>query len=139
MRVKALRGESNTGLLEPCSGVELKTTGNVTTGKRVEFDWIEIKKGRYIHQNCSHPLRSGDENYFKRIHGLEYKNRKIYWLYTFGSMDKPQGHHVGFSWWEHQKFLWLQEMHWLQKENNIRYMVNLIFLVLGVVIAFKQL
>ena len=139
MKVKALAGEANTGLLKPCGGMISETIGNTITSKRVEFDWIEIKKGRYIQNGTSHPLRSGDEKYYKRIYGLEYENRKVYWLDTFGKHYSNHGNHVGFSWWEHQNFLWRQNDHWLQSEENVRYIVNVIFLAIGVVIGLKQL
>jgi hypothetical protein len=100
---------------------------------------IEIKKGRYIHDEISHPLYSENEFYFKRIYCLEFKNKKIYYLNTFGKTDRDLGFHIALSKWQNHKFLWLQNRHWLQKEENIRYLVNLLFLVLGAYIAIRNM
>jgi len=96
-----------------------------------------IKKGRYIDKknNLSHPLFDEQNKYYKRIYGLEYKNKKIYYFNTFGKIDNNHGFHVGFDFAQHHKFLWLQGSHWLQKEENIRYCVNIIFLILGLVLG----
>ena len=116
-----------------------ESKGNTITTKRSEFDWIEIKKGRYIQDGTSHPLRSGNEKLYMRIYGLEYKNKRIYWFDTFGKHSTQHGYHVGFSWWQHNRFLWFQKEHWLQKEESIRYIVNILFLVLGAIIGIKQM
>lgn len=139
MKLKALDGEPNSGVLAPCGGMISIKEGNTTTSKRAEFNWIEIKKGRYIQDGTSHPLRSGNDKFYKRIYGLEHENRKVYWLDTFAKHSSSHGYHVSFNWWEHQKFLWLQGEQWLQREENIRYIVNLVFLVLGVIIGLKQI
>lgn len=93
---------------------------------------IEIKRGRYIRDDISHPLFTTKEIYFQRVYCLEYKNKNIFYLNTFGSSESNAGFHIALSKWETQKFLWLQNKHWLQKEENIRYIVNLLFLIIGV-------
>ena len=128
MKVKCLMGDGNTGLISP-----YKKSG----GK--EFDSVTIKKGRYIYNNTSHPLRGNDEFYYKRNYCLENDGKIIYWLNSFGNHSNHNGMHIGFSWKEHQKFLWMQKEHWLQKEDNIRFIVNVLFLIIGVYIAFKQM
>jgi hypothetical protein len=133
MKVKALDGEDNTGILKPIA----RMISN--TNEPTEFDWIEIKKGRYIQSGTSHPLRSGHEKYYKRIYCLEHGKRIIYWFETFGIYSKDHGVHVSFSWFEHQQFLWKQDDHWLQKEENLRFIVNVIFLIIGVIVAVKGL
>lgn len=140
MKVKGLHSvASNSGLLKPTSGRVTETDGNTTRYIKAEFDWIEVKKGRYIHDGTSHPLRAGDEKYYKRMYCLEHDGRVVYWLDTFGKHSSNHGHHVSFSWREHQTFLWQQNDHWLQKEENVRYIVNVVFLVIGVVIGIKQM
>lgn len=140
MKVKGLQiVASNSGLLIPASGKVTEIDGNYTRYNKSEFDWIEVKKGRYIHDGTSHPIRAGDEKYYKRIYCLEHEGRVVYWLDTFGKHSSNNGHHVSFSWREHQTFLWQQNDHWLQKEENMRYVVNVVFLVIGVVIGIKQM
>lgn len=144
MKVKGLHSvASNSGLLQPTSGRVTVTDGNKMQFINTEFDWLEVKKGRYIQNGISHPLRAGDEKYYKRMYCLEHDGRVVYWLDTYGSHSsnhRPNnGHHVSFSWREHQTFLWQQNDHWLQKEENVRYIVNLVFLIIGVVIGIKQM
>lgn len=99
-----------------------------------------IKKGRYIYKknNLSHPLLDEQNKYYKRIYALEYKNKKIYYFNTFGKIDNNHGFHVGFNFAQHHKFLLLQGNHWLQKEENIRYCVNIIFLIIGLVLGILK-
>ena len=139
MKVKGLEVEINKGMLYPSKGRISEKKENTVKYRNTEFNWIEIKKGRYIQNGTSHPLRSGDDKFYKRMYGLQYKNRKVYWLYVFGNQSSAGGYHVSFNWWEHQSFLLLQGEHWFQKEENIRYIVNLIFLIIGVVIGLKQI
>lgn len=120
-------GTYNTGLISP-----YKQSG----GK--EFDYVTIKKGRYIHNGTSHPLRGTDEFFYHRNYCLESDGKIVYWLDTFGYKSKGTGFHVGFTGSEHHKFLWMQNMHWFQKEDNLRFVVNILFLAIGVYIAFKQ-
>ncbi len=98
-----------------------------------------IKSGRYIRDDTSHPLYSEDEVYFKRIYCLEFKGKKVYFLNRYGKIDNNLGFHIALSKWQNQRFLWLQNRHWLQKEENIRYLVNLLFLILGAYLGFKNL
>lgn len=139
MKVKALDGIPNSGILAPCGGMVSEIIGDTTTSKRTEFDWIEIKKGRYLQNGTSHPLRSGEDKFYKRIYGLEHEGRAVYWFDTFGDHSNHSGYHVSFSWMQQQNFLWKQNDNWLQKEENVRYIVNVVFLVIGVIIGLKQL
>lgn len=101
--------------------------------------FIEIKKGRFIDNNTSHPLYAENEKYFKRIYCLEYYKKRIYFFNRFGIKDSNTGFHVGFTWLQHQRFLFLQNRHWIQKEETIRYVINVIFLIIGAYIGFKNL
>lgn len=117
MKINVLRSnEVNTGNLEKSAG-----------------ETIEIKRGRYIKDNISHPLLTEKENYFCKIYCLEYKKRHIYYLNYFGNNKPPtRGIHIGLTNWQNHKFLWMQNKHWLQKEESIRYIVNILFLIIGV-------
>lgn len=140
MKVEVLWSVSpNTGKLEP----QWKHYNHVDkdSGKPQprEEDYFHIKKGRFEQMGESNPLRSGDERYFKRIQCLEYKNRAIYAFYPYAKIDKNNVFHVGFNWWQHQRFLWMQGDHWFQKEGNIRYVINLIFLSLGLWVGYQNI
>jgi hypothetical protein len=113
-------------------------TGNLASSVPAEI--IEIKRGRYIKNNISHPLFIEKENYFSKIYCLEYNKKHIYYLNFHGSNEPPvRGIHVGLTNWQNQKFLWLQNKHWLQKEESIRYIINILFLIIGVWMSVKSL
>ncbi|MFN8864982.1 MAG: hypothetical protein ACK500_10555 [Flavobacteriales bacterium] len=101
--------------------------------------YVEIRKGRYVDGGLSHPLYSEGEKYFERIYGLEYRNHHVYFFRRFGNGDSKAGFHVGFTRLQHQQFMLLQNSHWIQKEENIRYLVNLVFLVIGAYIGLSNL
>jgi hypothetical protein len=111
------------------------------SGKLTPFEdrYIEIKKGRYVDFDTSHPLYVENEKYFKRVYCLEYFRKRIYYFNRFGNNDINTGFHVGFTWLQNQRFLFLQNRHWVQKEENIRYIVNVIFLIIGAFFGFKNL
>jgi len=124
MKVKIFDSIPNSGIASPVL-------------KNNKFEYLDIKKGRYIHNDCSHPLRIKNNLLYSRVYGLEYKNHKIYWFNIFGNIDTNHGYHIGLNWWQNQRFLFLQNSHWFQKEENIRYIINIIFLVFGLIIAMK--
>jgi hypothetical protein len=99
-----------------------------------------IKGGRYIIENTeeSNPLYDEDNRYFKRVYCLEHNNNKIYWLNLYGSKD-TNGYHIALNYIQYNRFLWLQKLHWLQKEENIRYCVNIFFLIIGLWLSIKKL
>jgi hypothetical protein len=101
---------------------------------------ITIKRGRYIENDgTSHPLYIENDKFFKQIDALSFNKKHIYYITRFGQKESQHGFHIGLSFMENQKFLWLQNKHWLQKEENTRYLINLLFLILGVYIGFKNL
>lgn len=102
-------------------------------------EFLEIKCGGYLVEGESYPLVSEKEKYFQRIYHKKYHNKSIYLLNRFGKIDDSDGYYIGLNSWEKQIFLWLQQKHWLQKEENIRYIVNLVFLVIGAYVALKKL
>ena len=111
-----------------------KSTGEII---RKPEDFVVIKKGRYIQCSTSHALRSGEKRFYRRKQNFEFKGKVIYWFGAFGQME--HGKHIGFNRWQHQRFLWMQGDHWFQKEENIRYLINLFFLSLGVWIGLKSI
>lgn len=140
MKIKALQPDgSNNGKLKFRTGTLSTTNGDVVTHSKTEFDLIEIKKGRYIQSGISHPLVSEKENYFQRMYCFDHENKNIYYLNSFGKIDSNHGIHIALTWFETQKFLWLQNKHWLQKEESIRYVVNVMFLILAAYISLKKL
>ncbi|MEN9997053.1 MAG: hypothetical protein RI922_43 [Bacteroidota bacterium] len=138
MKVQILKPIVNSGKLEPISGqfTAYNEDGQLTAYK-ISENYIDILNYRYIHKNVSHPLKSGKDRYFKRVHCLEFKNKTVYFLGRYGS-DKPIGCHIGLTWFENQRFLWKMGDHWFQQEKNIRYIVNLLFLTLGLFYGIKK-
>lgn len=129
----------NTGKLKIKSGSKTSKEGDKIVVRAIKQELVEIKYGRFIVDDVSHPLMSETEKYFQRVYCLEYEKRRIYYFYTFGNKEGVGGFHVGFTWWQHQQFLLLQKRHWIQKEENIRYIVNVVFLVLGLIIGIKSI
>jgi hypothetical protein len=102
---------------------------------------ISIKRGRFefTETNESHPLYDEENKYFKRIYCLEYRKNKIYCLNLYGKKDSVNGYHIGLNYFQFNKFLWLQKQHWFQKEENIRYCINIVFLIIGLWLSIKKL
>lgn len=104
------------------------------SGLLVETDEkIDIRKHRWIDkQDISHPMNFKSPNAFD--------NNNVYYLLLYGDNKAPYyGKHISLSFCENQKFLWIQKSHWFQKEENIRYIVNVLFLISGVVIGILNL
>ena len=120
--------------LESCGTNSGKVEYNPKTSRE-----MEIKREKYSFGNESvHPLFNGDDKYFKRIDSLEMGSKVIYYFLLSGKKECVSGVHVGFNFLEHQRFLWLQESHWLQKEENIRYVINVFFLLMGLYVGFLK-
>lgn len=123
--------------------IEVLRSNEVNTGHLTTLfpgETIEIKRGRYIKNNISHPLFIEKENYFSKIYCLEYKKKHIYFLNYFGNSKPPiRGIHIGLTNWQNHKFLWLQNKHWLQKEESIRYILNILFLIIGIWISVMSM
>ncbi len=123
--------------------IQVLRSEEVNTGHLTDLfpgEVVEIKRGRYIKDEISHPLFTEKENYFYKIHCLKYKKRHIYFLNYFGSNEPPvKGIHIGLTYWQNNRFLLMQNKHWFQKEENIRYIVNILFLIIGVYISILSL
>lgn len=140
MKVKALTNDgNNTGKLKYQIGIIPNNAKDSKPPTRPEFDIIEIKKGRYIQAGISHPLVTDKQVYFERVYCFEHEEKNIYRLYPFGKIDSLNGFYVALNGMEKQRFLWLQGKHWLQKEENIRYIVNIVFLIIGTCIAIHNM
>jgi|GEM_PF-1773077 len=106
--------------------------GSVTSTQVPEAH-ITIFKGRYEEENeNSHSLRTEAEGkMYHRVHGLNYEGHHVYYFNTFAKKD-DHGIHVGMTWKQRQKFHLMQNDHWIQKSENIQYIVNILFLSIGV-------
>jgi hypothetical protein len=109
------------------------------SGIFLESKWevIEIKQGRFIQSNTSHPLVHKGEKFYKKVICLENKNKKVYWLNRFGQHSKHHGVHIGLNRFQNQRFLWLQNAHWLQQEANIKFIINIGFVLIGIYLGLK--
>jgi len=116
MKVKEYKSIINKGILE-------RTT-----------DVIDLRRNRWIDSSgVSHPL--------KYIQPIAFSNKNVYFLHLFGDDSKKphQGKHISLSFFENQIFHITQGTHWIQKEENIRYLVNLTYLTIGLIFAYKKL
>lgn len=138
MKIQILTNIPNTGKMQQTRGTfeTYDEDGNQKTFT-VSENFIDIMNYRYIHLNTSHPLRSGDELFYKRIHCLNFENKKVYYLNRYGK-EKSNGIHIGLTWKENQKFLFLMGQHWIQQENNIRYLTNMVLIVFGILASWKN-
>lgn len=111
MIVKVYKSEPNTGTLSHTREI------------------IEIRPIRWIDKHkISHPMK------FEKP--IAFDNKNVYFLYLFGDdSNKPKGVHISLSFFENQKFTWMQKTHWRQKEENIRYIINILFLLGGISIG----
>jgi hypothetical protein len=98
------------------------------TGKLIETnETITIKPRRWVDD------RWGVSNPMKYDKPIAYENKNVYFFYHLGGKEK--GIHVSLTFWQNQKFNWIQNKHWLQKEENIRYIINILFLIGGLIIG----
>jgi hypothetical protein len=82
---------------------------------------IDIKKGYWLQKDSLRHSMS-----FVRVHS--FKPTYVYYLYHFGSKPEPngQGSHIVLSFCQNQRFLWMQRQHWLQKNDNIKWVVGMV-------------
>lgn len=135
MKIQILKPIQNTGRMQQTKGTfESYDEEGILRTYTVSQNFIKILKYRYIHLNVSHPLKSGDNLYYKRIHCLNFENKKVYFLRRFGN-EESNGIHIGLSWSENQKFLFLMGQHWIQQEDNIRFLTNMALIVFGIIMG----
>jgi hypothetical protein len=67
---------------------------------------------------------------------IAFENKNVFYLHDFGNKDEnSRGIHISLTFLEKHRFLFMQKDHWLQKEENIRYIINILFLTCGVFIG----
>lgn len=98
MKVKGFIGEqTNTGLIAKIT------------------ELIDIRDGRWVDKGkVSHLMN------YKRIRS--FKDKRVYFLYRFG--NGKSGIHVSLSFLQNQRFLYLQKAHWLQKADNLKWVIS---------------
>lgn len=67
-----------------------------------------------------------------------FDKKYVYWLKYMGT-NESFGIYISLNYIQNQKFLWLQDNHWFQKEDNIRYVINILFLILGCYLTIYKL
>lgn len=88
---------------------------------------IDIKRGGFIKDKYWYPMtfKEISSPYDKKIYCLKYGENGF--------------KHISFTgFWENQIFLFKQGVHWFQKEENIRYVVNMILIFLTAVAGFSN-
>jgi hypothetical protein len=73
---------------------------------------------------------------------IEIKNiRGNFFSFTLNSKKhgKISWEYEVLNWCKKQSLLWMFKKHWLQKEENVRYVINLLFLSAGIAIAIVGL
>lgn len=94
-------------------------------------DSLIIHNGFYEH--IPDNLRSKDRKFLKTFQ-IETIDRK--YNYDEKYVYEINGTYIiSLSWFDNHKFLFLQRKHWLQKEENIRYIINILLIVVGLIIA----
>ena len=97
-------------------------------------NYINIKKNRFYdtRTNIYQPLN------YKKMYN--FREKYVYYLFYMGDFEcKSGGIHISLNFFQNQKFLFLQGNHWFQKEENLRYIINVLFLLLGTYLSYKQL
>ena len=72
------------------------------------------------------------ENYDKKN---IFNKKNIFWLKTLSNT----GIHIRVNWWNKQKLYLMYNNHWFQQEKNIRYIINIIFLLFGLIIGIMNI
>lgn len=70
---------------------------------------ITLDKNRWLDKNgTSHPL--------KYLEPKAFVNKNVYFLHLFGNDDKKPhlGKHISLTFWQNQRFRWMQKTHTLQ-------------------------
>ncbi len=101
MKVNTYRPEINKGILN-----------------KKEDEILTIKKNGWVDWSGTfHPMN------YKKMKAFE--NDNVYYLYLFGN-DNNHGRHISLTFLQNQKFLWLQNNHWIQDKNNIMWVLAFI-------------
>lgn len=114
-----------------CKTYKVHTDGHSYHKDLVESPYSAgIHNGYYTMYNYDWPLE------YKREYFYKVNNKYIYTV-----LDKSNGteFRIALNWFENQRFLFVTRKHWILKEENIRYVINIIFLIIGVVFGFLKL
>lgn len=81
---------------------------------------IDVKRGRWVVNETNHPME------FDRVHAFE--NKYVYFLHHFGinSGIIVQGDHIVLNFWQNHKFLFMQRAHWIQNNNNLKWILGML-------------
>lgn len=112
MKLNVYRGDTNTGILKPTNEI------------------ISIKPRRWVDgDGKSHPM--------KYVSSIAFENKNVFFLHSSGDDSKlpHHGKHISLTFWQKQLFLLMQNSHWIQKEENVRYIINILFLIGGLTIG----
>ncbi len=131
MTVKELQVNRSTGTLENKGGWEhlgqRTSEGDKIHSKRVNERFLIIKRGVFIDTVGKHyQLKIGDIKNFERY----YAKHDLKYVYCI-----EERIFIGMNWRQNQRFLFMQKSHWIQQESNLRYIVNIIFLIIGAYIG----
>ena len=99
---------------------------------------ILTKTDKTINIKC-HKFYDENNNYqplgYEKIKSL---GKFVYFL-KFNGVSETHGRHISLNFIQNQKFLWMQGENWFQKEDNVRYVINILFLIIGCYLAYKQI
>jgi len=140
MNIRELQPKKNSDSLELKKGwIKSEKNGKIIS-TQINERLLLIKRGRIIEPDGSVlPILFDNDKNFKRIYYLKYKYKYIYCIEQELENTSNIKTFIGLNFFQNVWFLILQKSHWLQKESNIRYLVNLIFLVIGAYIGIKNL
>lgn len=98
---------------------------------------VEIKRGRwrFVYNGSERDIKSSLGDY---VFKMEYEKLNMFekrHVYKLFFWEKKEFEVISLNFWQNQKFLWIQNDHWLQKEENIRYAINISFLIGGLIIG----
>lgn len=94
-------------------------------------DKIEIKEGRWIQGNISHPME------YDRIYCFD--KRYAYFLYHFGKRTPKSGIFISLNWFQNQFFLFMQKDHWLFNSDKIWNLITSILSIISIIISILAL
>lgn len=66
-----------------------------------------------------------------------YEDSIYYYKYTI-FCDKSE-YRIKLNIIQNFKFLWVVGKNWFQKEDNVRYLINILFLIIGLYLTYKKL
>lgn len=144
MKIKELQYNTNTKTFEDRKGWEKHgrrtADGDKIVSKPTKVRFIELQRGRFIDdEEDVFPIQFGNEKNFKRVYYDNHALKFIYCIEQHIENSSNMKTYIGLNWKQNQRFLFMQKSHWIQQESNLRYIVNIIFLIIGVYIGIRQI